>query len=63
MVDIQRQGKVVIERDGLTFIIMFPDGTIVGAGTKESAEKKAKRWFAARTDDDSIAMGEIEWRE
>jgi hypothetical protein len=59
---VEWQGKVVIEADGDGFLIMFPDGEIVGASTRTKAEAKARQWFKEHVGKSAIGVGEIEWR-
>jgi len=61
-VTVQEQGTVIVERDGDGFLMMFPDGTIEGAGTRRAVDRKAKIWFAKHLNEKSIGVGRIEWR-
>ena len=60
---VQNQGKIIAEReDDGGYLIMFPDGEIVGASTRTKAEAKAKAWFKKHVDKNAVGVGVIEWR-
>lgn len=57
------QGKVVAERqDDGSYLVMFPNGDIAHAPTKQHAENKAKRWFKRDLGKGAVGVGAIEWR-
>lgn len=64
-IEVIRQGKTVIQADGEGYLIMHPDGDVVGASTREKAARKARAWYRTALRGKSMAMsiGEIEWRE
>ncbi len=62
-ISIQSQGKVIIEPDGDGFLILFPDGEVQGAATKQRANTKIKHWFRDNVRHDAIGVGMIEWRK
>ena len=55
------QGKIVVERDGSTYLVMFPDGTVKGFKSKEDVAEAARKWFKQNLGAD-IGVGQIEWR-
>jgi hypothetical protein len=58
---VQKQGKVVIEKDGTEYLIMLPDGEIRSANSHDKAEAIAKKWFKKNLKED-VGIGTIEWR-
>lgn len=57
------QGKTVIQFTDDHFLIMHPDGCVVGAASRANAEKIAKRWYNSHLKKGlNIGMGTIEWR-
>ena len=56
------QGKCVVEKDGRGYLVMFPDGVIEYAPSRDAAEKRCKRWFRENLESTDIGIGEIEWR-
>jgi hypothetical protein len=59
---IQHQGKVIVERHGTYFWMMFPDGSIEEWKSKRTVVRRAKAWFYVHNDPARIGVGEIEWR-
>lgn len=57
----QDQGKVVVERDGDAFIVMFPDGAIQSFPNEPAVQRACSKWFKANLTGD-IGIGQIEWR-
>ena len=57
------QGTVIAQADGECFLLMFPDGSVVGAKDKQSAQRKATHWFKKQAlPSFGIGVGTIEWR-
>jgi hypothetical protein len=44
---VRSQGKVVCEADGPGWLVMMPDGQVVGAASKKDAQRKIKKWLDA----------------
>ena len=59
-----KQGKVVIEHDGIGYLVMFPDGYMKGYARKSNALKAANKWFKDALGDEGwkVGIGTIEWR-
>jgi len=64
-ITVKKQGKVIVERDGDAFMIMFPDGNIVARGNKKAAERVIDNWCKKDlgTKVSAIGIAEIEWRD
>lgn len=58
------QGKVIAEADGVGWLIMFPDGQIVGVSSRAKAEAKISRWLKRNLRDNAggIGVSTVEWR-
>lgn len=57
------QGKVVIERDGTRYLVMFPDGAVESFTNKAQIYNAAKKWFKDNLRTGAkMGVGEIEWR-
>jgi hypothetical protein len=61
---VHNQGKVIaeIDEDG-GVLILYPDGEIVGAGNRDTAERKIKIWAKRNQHRNAINVATIEWRE
>lgn len=62
---VELAGKVVVEKNGRTFLVMFPDGEIV----RERSEKAVGRLISRRHEREAKRLGAdalvgiVEWRD
>jgi hypothetical protein len=55
------QGKIVVERDGEAYVVMFPDGNVRAFGTYQQAEAAISLWAKAHTAAEINTLV-VEWR-
>jgi hypothetical protein len=58
----KKQGICIVERCGVEYLVMTPDGDVIFTNTKDSAERACKQWFQNNLGSASLGIGEIEWR-
>lgn len=58
---VANQGKIVVQQNRGEFLVMFPDGSVEIAMSKDDVEKKAKRYFKKILGTSDIGVGRIEW--
>lgn len=58
---VHRQGKIVVQFDGLGLLVMMPDGSVCPAANAKEANTLARRWIKKNMDESAINVATIEW--